>query len=469
MKKLIFLFACEVLISGCAGVPQSHNVQSTPVKATLTIEQNYDMVWQEAMAVLTEVQTCEGCFFSITAADKSTGVISASSLREHQLAGQVNAHIVKNSEHKTTLDVMASISQYKYWGNLYGARFNERWENVDSGFSQKIAEQISLKATQGYGKSDSDVFLKVHFDSLKIRPGNYLTLTYHLYTRYDTTYLGFKRDLNVKNQFINRLIKRSGKENDLDSEKPSFGIAPVRDDSKKMVRIETVEENSPAFNVLMDDDLLKAVNDEKINDNVQLLGEVLSKQNLSSATKFSVIRGEKELDLYIVPALKFSNRSEATKFGFEPAYDSDKKKFYVRSISWDPNLAVGDVIEQVDGLSLDTPNDWRKIANVLEVDKKYAFIVTRDGKRMQLDIMPRPVKIHIVAEYLPLSPVVETKVSEIAGRKYVSSMIQEVRLHFDEPGEYVIEPGSVKVRTMMWGLKTTRILETEPLTVSVTK
>lgn len=468
MRKLILLVACQVLIIGCAGMTPTH-VQPGPVKTTLTVERDYETTWQAAMTTLTEAQTCEGCFFSITTADKSIGIISASSQREHQLAGQINVRLMKNGEERTALDVMASVSQYKYWGNLYGARFNERWENVDSGFSQKIAEQILLKATQGYGKSDSDVFIKVQGNSTMMRSGNYLILTYHLYTRYDTTYLGFKRDLNIKNQFINRLISKPGKENEFYSEKPSFGIAPVRDDSKKMVRIETVEEDSPAFNVLMEGDLIKAVNDEKVRDITHLLNEVLKGQSLSNATKFSVIRGEKELDLRIVPMLKFSNRKEILKFGFDLIYDAEEKRFRVGSVSWDTNFTKGDLIEQSDGVPLSEPNDWRKITNTLQPDKIYSFLVTRDGQNIRLDTMPKPVKIHIVAEYFPVPSAVKTKVSQIDGRKYVSSLVQEIRIRFDEPGEYVIEPGSIKVKTMVWGLKTIRILEADPLTVSVTK
>jgi len=297
-RNIIYLSI--LLLVGCSTTaPASNN----PTKSVVIVDTNYDETWKAAMKAVSESQMCEGCFFEIKMADKSVGIISAVANRENQFKGQINLQIAEINKDKTNVTVMASIAQYKYWGNLYGARFSERWENIDYNFSDDIASQILFHATGSVGKANRDIFLKIEIGKTNIKLGEHVTLKYELYTRYDTKYLGFKRDLSVKSEIIDELLKKPDGSGYYE-ERTFFGCSFPWGSSKNMARVEIVLENSPADHILQENDFIKAVNGEKVN-SVEHLSEVLAKQSPTKETKFSILRNEKEFDLLIKPRMRY--------------------------------------------------------------------------------------------------------------------------------------------------------------------
>ncbi len=472
MKNRTILVLLLIAV-GCVGTAQSQDAYSQPRRVSLTIQKNYDDVWKAAMTVLTEAQTCEGCFFSITSSDRSSGIISASSNREDQMSGQINVRVSKVSDNETAIIVNGSLAQHKYWSNLYGAKYLERWEDVDSDFAAKIADQISLVASGSYGKSDADTFLKVSADKSNISTGSYVTLDYVLYIRYNTTYQGFSRHLKIGNQFINVLMKRPESEGGgYYEEGPYFGISASWDDLKKMLKIVVIGEDAASSNVLLPNDYVKSINNEGVK-NIAHFMELLRKQRLDKETKFSIIRDGKEMDVEVVPRNSFYessrlNRAEIVKFTFDTNFNKKDGNVNVASTSEPSDLMKGDIIKEVDSLPIHSLDDWRKVTNELQESKIYHFLVIRNGEEKHFDIKPLKEKIYISAEYFP-PPTNNVKKQEITldGKKYTIANIQKIRIRFDKPGDFLIDPGSIQVLTSILGMTNTRVLEYEPIKVSV--
>ena len=472
VKKSIVV--CGLLISICMPTWFSIAYAESPNNTTVRIEKDYDASWQAAMATITEVQACKGCLFSITSSDKSAGVISASLNREHQITGQINIHVAKINERETSLTVNASVSQYKSWSNLYGAKFYEKWEDIDSDLASKIADQTALVANDFYGRADTDTFLKVYADRLKINAGDYMTLDYVLYVRYDTTYQGTDRELKIENQLINVIMKHPESEGGGYYEKgPYFGIGPMWDDVRKMPKIITIGEGSPSANILFPNDLIKSVNDEEAK-SIPNLMELLRKQPLNEETKFSVVRDGKEMDFHIVPGNSWSeasllNQDSSVRFGFDARFNEKDKVLSVDRGDELSTLMAGDVVKEVDGLPIHSLNDWRKITNALQEEKTYHFTVARNGEEVRFEIKPRREKIFFTAEYYPTTPNdIKKKEVELNGKKYLVATTQKIKIRFNQRGNFSIDPGSIKVKTSIWGMASTRVLEAEPLKITVT-
>jgi hypothetical protein len=305
VKKKALASALLLFVGGCAGVPQTHLDPAVPTKAEVAVNANYDKTWKSAMRVVGEVQMCEGCFFEITTSDKSSGVISALSSRENQMKGQLNLKVTEISDKTTNLAVMGSISVYKYWGNLYGARFKERWENVPGNFLQTMAGQISVEATDSFGGPDEDIYLKVLVDKKEARKGEAITLEYVFYTRYMTKVEELSRAVSVENEILrpNSLMLSY------------FGVSTFWDDVRNMGRVDYVQEDGPASNVLYEGDFRVKINDKEIT-NHDKLTKTLGSQTKNEEVKFSILRSNTQLDVTILPILNRWERNEVVRFGF---------------------------------------------------------------------------------------------------------------------------------------------------------
>ncbi len=337
----------------------------------------------------------------------------------------------------------------------YKQLLSERPDSKEDADKLRELEQAALSKVTSPNENPADLlsdigYVDVVADSKKVVVGQPLILKYLLYVKKSATYKGFYKELEVKGQMMNMKVPDPSSDDGAPlSEKPFFLIGVNWNVAAKKLEVIQISGESPCWDALRVGDRIIAIDGEQMT-SIEKYAKLLSSRSLDKETTFSINRDNKDMDVRVVPMRSVSdasvyNRSEYIGFDFTGKYATGQG---VRVVASEKSSALkaGDVIKQVDDLTLNSANDWRKFVNTAKENSEFKFKIVRDKKEQMIPILAKKQKPGVEAEYMPKTPVlINRKETRLGSEKYIQAAVETIKIKFSSPGFYTIDPGSVLV------------------------
>lgn len=345
----------------------------------------------------------------------------------------------------------------------------EAIEKIRKAVSEKEKALVDAETTSSI--TDEDVFLRVTADKKQMPVDQQLTLKYTLYLHEGATYQGFDRQLIVKNHIINLLQPMSENPEDGYRKESAFtGIEWTWDKKKSRYKVTSIRDGSPSAGLLYPGDYLEAIDREVISDPLYLTTR-LKNLGLTYDTVLSIERGNKKMDVTIVPSRGFSDssvldRNEIVSLGVDVQFKTNRGVCVVRSDSAS-KLYVGDIIKQVNERLIHSMNDWRWVVNGLSEGQPYQILLERNGANQTLSVTAKKTRVGIRAQYAPVTADIKREMLTVDGRRYMAANVETVTMSFGSPGVYSIDPGSLKIQMKKSGVDSVKTVSSDLIEVAI--
>ena len=352
----------------------------------------------------------------------------------------------------------------------YTARKEEK-DTFGPGDPRKIADHIEYIVTGKNQKSNDTIILEAIADETHVSVGAPLIIDYVMSVTQSVTVQGFLPKPEVKGYLLQRV--ENSKSDIKKRERSNFDVLFYWDNAQNGASVVRVEEGTPGWGVLKPRDQILSVGGKKIK-SARHLNRLMLLGSKTKETKFVILRNGEEKEFLMVAARTPVHGEEPPTFGFSATYDPDKSEVFVRDARGS-TLVEGDVLLSVDGAPIRTMSDWSKVQNYADENKAYAFVVSRQGQQLPVEIRPSHEKRTISYQWVLFNHSGKMKSAHarkknISGVDYHEAKAFSARFVFGEPGVYTIDPGSLLVSSAFLNLTTFRAVEAKkPIEVTVHK